>query len=51
VDRQSPGQHGGRDNAQTGTVINQIQVGRQPHGLLYFPQPGVYSLGHNGVYR
>jgi YVTN family beta-propeller protein len=38
-------------DAHTGTVINQIQVGRQPHGLLYFPQPGRYSLGHNGVCR
>jgi YVTN family beta-propeller protein len=35
----------------TGQVTNFITVGRKPHGLTYFPQPGRYSLGHNGVYR
>ncbi|MEO8639587.1 MAG: beta-propeller fold lactonase family protein [Chloroflexota bacterium] len=35
----------------TGAVVNTIQVGRQPHGLTYFPQPGRFSIGHNGVYR
>ncbi|MEP6679855.1 MAG: YncE family protein [Chloroflexota bacterium] len=35
----------------TGGVIAQIGVGNSPHGLTYFPQPGVISLGHNGVYR
>ena len=35
----------------TGKVIATIRVGRQPHGLTYFPQPGRYSIGHNGVYR
>jgi YVTN family beta-propeller protein len=34
-----------------GHIIKQIEVGRDPHGLTYFPQPGRYSLGHNGVYR
>jgi YVTN family beta-propeller protein len=34
-----------------GSVIAQIEVGPDPHGLTYFPQPGNYSLGHNGVYR
>ena len=34
-----------------GHIIQQIQVGADPHGLTYFPQPGTYSLGHNGVYR
>jgi len=38
-------------SAATGHVIRQIQVGRDPHGLALFPQPGRYSLGHNGVYR
>ena len=38
-------------NTATGAVIDTIDVGRQPHGLTYFPQPGRYSLGHNGVYR
>jgi YVTN family beta-propeller protein len=35
----------------TGRVIHRIKVGRGPHGLAYFPQPGRFSLGHNGVYR
>ena len=35
----------------TGTVVEDIQVGKQPHGLSYFPQPGRFSIGHNGVYR
>ena len=35
----------------TGHVIRQIVVGGDPHGLAYFPQPGRFSLGHNGVYR
>ena len=35
----------------TGHVIRQIEVGGDPHGLAYFPQPGRFSLGHNGVYR
>ena len=34
-----------------GHVIKQITVGRGPHGLCYFPEPGRYSIGHNGVYR
>ena len=35
----------------SGKVIATIKVGRQPHGLTYFPQPGRFSIGHNGVYR
>ncbi len=35
----------------TGRLRQRIQVGRQPHGLAVFPQPGRYSLGHTGVYR
>jgi YVTN family beta-propeller protein len=34
-----------------GHLIRRIQVGRDPHGLALFPQPGRFSLGHNGVYR
>ncbi|TMK16758.1 MAG: hypothetical protein E6G63_02785 [Actinobacteria bacterium] len=34
-----------------GHVIRRIEVGGDPHGLSYFPQPGRFSLGHNGVYR
>ena len=35
----------------TGRVLHLIHTGVDPHGLAYFPQPGRYSLGHNGVYR
>ena len=35
----------------TGKVVHRIGVGDGPHGLAYFPQPGRFSLGHNGVYR
>jgi hypothetical protein len=28
-----------------------IKVGRSPHGLCLFPQPGAHSLGHNGISR
>jgi YVTN family beta-propeller protein len=38
-------------DTRSGTVSNSITVGRKPHGIAYFPQPGRYSLGHNGVYR
>jgi YVTN family beta-propeller protein len=36
---------------RTGTVSHTIPVGDEPHGLTLFPQPGRFSLGHNGVYR
>jgi YVTN family beta-propeller protein len=35
----------------TGRVLHTIAVGPGPHGLSYFPEPGRFSLGHNGVYR
>jgi YVTN family beta-propeller protein len=35
----------------TGQLLKTIKVGREPHGLTYFPQPGRFSIGHNGVYR
>jgi YVTN family beta-propeller protein len=38
-------------STRTGRVIHRIRVGLEPHGLAYFPQPGRYSVGHNGVYR
>jgi YVTN family beta-propeller protein len=34
-----------------GHLLARIRVGRQPHGLCVFPQPGRYSLGHNGNMR
>jgi len=35
----------------TGEVIAKIPVGAEDHGLTYFPNVGLHSLGHNGVYR
>ena len=39
-----------RIETKTGEVAK-ILVGRQPHGLTIWPQPGRYSLGHTGVMR
>jgi YVTN family beta-propeller protein len=38
-------------DTRSGRVLHVIRTGIKPHGLAYFPQPGRYSLGHNGVYR
>jgi YVTN family beta-propeller protein len=38
-------------DTRTGHVLHLIRTGIKPHGLAYFPQPGRYSIGHNGVYR
>ncbi len=38
-------------NTTTGKLIARIQVGGSPHGLLVWPQPGRYSLGHTGNMR
>ena len=35
----------------TGKVVARIRVGTEDHGLTYFPNVGLHSLGHNGVYR
>jgi len=34
-----------------GHLLAKIPVGRGPHGLCVYPQPGRYSLGHTGVFR
>jgi YVTN family beta-propeller protein len=34
-----------------GHLIQRIPVGKGPHGLCVYPQPGRYSLGHTGVFR
>ena len=39
-----------RINVDTGAA-DQIKVGREPHGLTVWPQPGRYSLGHTGNMR
>src|SRR5260370_11206073 len=31
--------------------VQQIPVGKEPHGLTVWPQPGRYSLGHTGNIR
>ena len=39
-----------RIDTTTGAV-DKIPVGREPHGLTVWPQPGRYSLGHTGNMR
>ena len=39
-----------RFSTDTGAVA-QVKVGREPHGLTVWPQPGRYSLGHTGNMR
>jgi len=34
-----------------GKLLARIRVGRGPHGLCVYPQPGRYSLGHTGIFR
>jgi hypothetical protein len=31
--------------------VQKIPVGKEPHGLAVWPQPGRYSLGHTGNMR
>ena len=38
-------------SVESGRVTHTIKVEERPHGLTFFPQPGRFSLGHNGVYR
>jgi YVTN family beta-propeller protein len=38
-------------DTRTGKLIRRIPVGYYPHGIIYFPNVGRFSLGHNGVYR
>jgi len=35
----------------TGAEKSVIPVGKEPHGLTVWPQPGRYSLGHTGNMR
>jgi YVTN family beta-propeller protein len=35
----------------TSGAVEKIKVGREPHGLTVWPQPGRYSLGHTGNLR
>jgi YVTN family beta-propeller protein len=34
-----------------GKLLAKVPVGRGPHGLCVYPQPGRYSLGHTGIFR
>ena len=38
-------------DTETGRLKHRIPVGREPHGLCVWPQPGRYSLGHTGNMR
>jgi YVTN family beta-propeller protein len=38
-------------NTATGELRATIHVGKGPHGLCVWPQPGRYSLGHTGILR
>ena len=38
-------------DTKTGQLTHRIPVGREPHGLCVWPQPGRYSLGHTGNMR
>ena len=38
-------------DTMTGQLTHRIPVGREPHGLCVWPQPGRYSLGHTGNMR
>lgn len=35
----------------TNGSVRDIKVGMEPHGLVVWPQPGRYSLGHTGNFR
>ena len=35
----------------TGRLTHRIPVGKEPHGLCVWPQPGRYSVGHTGNMR
>jgi DNA-binding beta-propeller fold protein YncE len=38
-------------DTRSGKLVARIRVGGNPHGLLVWPQPGRYSLGHTGNLR
>jgi DNA-binding beta-propeller fold protein YncE len=38
-------------DTRTGKLLHRIRVGRGPHGLAVWPQPGRYSIGHTGILR
>jgi DNA-binding beta-propeller fold protein YncE len=38
-------------STRTGRLLHRVKVGRGPHGLAVWPQPGRYSIGHTGILR
>lgn len=38
-------------DTRSGALTHRIPVGKEPHGLCVWPQPGRYSLGHTGNMR
>ena len=38
-------------STRTGRLLHRIPVGRGPHGMCVWPQPGRYSIGHTGILR
>jgi DNA-binding beta-propeller fold protein YncE len=38
-------------STRTGRLLHRIVVGRGPHGMAVWPQPGRYSIGHTGILR
>lgn len=38
-------------STEDGKLLAKVPVGRGPHGLCVYPQPGRYSLGHTGIFR
>jgi YVTN family beta-propeller protein len=38
-------------STSNGALLGRIKVGKEPHGLCVWPQPGRYSLGHTGILR
>jgi YVTN family beta-propeller protein len=38
-------------STKNGHLLARIPVGRGPHGVCVWPQPGRYSLGHTGILR
>jgi len=38
-------------STEDGRLLAKVPVGKGPHGLCVYPQPGRYSLGHTGIFR
>jgi DNA-binding beta-propeller fold protein YncE len=38
-------------DTRSGRLVHRIKVGKSPHGLTVWPQPGRYSIGHTGILR